>query len=253
MSFDATKQVLVKVPAVTTIFWIIKVLSTTVGETFADYLNSTLGFGLTKTSVVLSFALFIFLAFQIASRRYIPFLYWPTIILISTVGTLITDNLHDNFNVQNWQSILIFALALALTFGIWFKREGSLEMKSINTRTREGFYWLAILFTFALGTAGGDIFLDDLGVALKYSLLGFALAISIIWFAWKRKIFNNVLAFWLAYILTRPLGAAAGDFLSLPKDETGLGLGATTTSAIFLILILSLVFYLTKSKRDQIF
>jgi uncharacterized membrane-anchored protein len=252
MNSSRAKELMVKVPAVTTFFWVIKILSTTVGETFADYLNETLGFGLTKTSLVMTGALLIALVIQLSSTRYIPFIYWVTIVLISTVGTLLTDTLHDNFNVQNWQSIIVFSIALITTFSIWRKREGSLEMKSINTRTREGFYWVAILFTFALGTAGGDIFLDDFGIALKYSLLGFAVALTIVWALWRGKQINQVLAFWIAYILTRPLGAATGDFLSLPKDETGLGLGATTTSVIFLVLITGLVAYLTVSKRDRI-
>lgn len=245
-------SLLVKVPAITAFFWVIKVLSTTVGETFADYLNETLGYGLTKTALIMTGALIVALVFQISSTRYIPVLYWLTIVLISTVGTLLTDTLHDNFGVQNWQSIIVFSIALILTFAIWRKREGSLEMKSINTRKREGFYWLAILFTFALGTAGGDIFLDDFGVALKFSLLGFAIALAVIWALWKGKRINHVAAFWVAYVLTRPLGAATGDFLSLPKSETGLGLGATTTSIIFLALIAALVTYLTVSKKDRL-
>lgn len=252
MTSVPVKELLVKVPAITTYFWIIKILSTTVGETFADYLNTSLGFGLSKTSIVMAAALAIALVFQISSTKYIPAIYWLTIVLISTVGTLITDTLHDNFNVQNWQSIIVFATALILTFAIWHKREGSLEMKSINTRKREGFYWLAILFTFALGTAGGDIFLDDFGVALKFSLIGFAIALVAVWALWKGKHLNHVAAFWIAYVLTRPLGAATGDFLSLPKSETGLGLGATTTSLIFFALIASVVTYLTVSKKDRL-
>lgn len=249
---NEAKSLLVKVPAITLYFWVIKILSTTVGETFADYLNTNLGYGLSKTALIMTVALLFALFFQLTSPRYIPALYWLTIVLISTVGTLLTDTLHDTYNVQNWQSITGFAAALILTFTIWHKREGSLEMKSINTRKRESFYWLAILFTFALGTAGGDIFLDDLGVALKFSLIGFAIALSAIWALWKNKQINHVAAFWIAYVLTRPLGAAAGDFLSLPKDETGLGLGATTTSIIFLTLIAGLVTYLTVSKKDRI-
>jgi uncharacterized membrane-anchored protein len=246
------RDLLVKVPAITSFFWIIKILSTTVGETFADYLNENLNLGLNGTTLVMTAALAIALIFQISSKRYIPAIYWITIVLISTVGTLITDTLHDNYNVKNWQSIIAFSIALLITFAVWNRREGSLEMKSINTRKREGFYWLAILFTFALGTAGGDIFLDDLGVALKFSLLGFAVALLILWGLWRKQLVNPVLAFWIAYILTRPLGAATGDYLSLPKAETGLGLGATTTSIIFLTLIAGVVTYLSISKRDQI-
>lgn len=246
------KTLLVKVPAITLYFWVIKILATTVGETFADYLNDTLGYGLSKTSDIMTVTLVIALFFQLASPRYIPVLYWLTIVLISTVGTLITDTLHDTYNVQNWQSIIGFGAALIITFCVWHKREGSLEMKSINTRKREGFYWLAILFTFALGTASGDIFLDDLGVPLLYTMIGFALVLTAIWFMWKSKNISAISGFWIVYVLTRPLGASIGDFLSQPKSETGLGLGATTTSIIFLALIASLVTHLTLSKKDRI-
>lgn len=252
MISSSAKQMLVKVPAITAYFWIIKVLSTTVGETFADYLNDTLGFGLAKTSLVMAGALAIALTVQMSSRKYIPVIYWLTIVLISTVGTLITDTLHDTYNVQNWESIIVFGAALILTFAIWHRREGSLEMKTINTRSREAYYWFAILFTFALGTAGGDIFLDDLGIALRYTLIGFAISLGLVWFAWSKESIDAVAAFWIAYVLTRPLGAATGDFLSLSKSETGLGLGATTTSIIFLGLIAILVSYLTISKKDRI-
>ena len=251
MNSDA-RQLMVKVPAITGYFWVIKVLSTTIGETFADYLNESLGFGLSKTAVVMTVALLLALTVQMSLRKYVPAIYWLTIVLISTVGTLLTDTLHDTYNVQNWQSIIVFAIALITTFALWHKREGSLEMKSINTRTRETYYWFAILFTFALGTAGGDIFLDDMGVPLRFTFLGFAVVIAIVAILWKSKVLGVVTAFWLAYVLTRPLGASLGDLLSLPKDETGLNLGAATTSYIFLALISSLVIFLTVSKKDRI-
>lgn len=252
MNLSTKQELAVKVPAVTVIFWIIKVLSTTVGETFADYLNTTLGFGLSKTSLTMSVILVVLLTLQFAASSYKPMIYWPTIVAISTVGTLLTDSLHDTLGVANLQSILAFSATLAATFLFWFKRERSLEMKSINTTSREVFYWIAILFTFALGTAGGDIFLDDLGFPLLVTLIGFAIAIFLVWVFWKLSWLSSVAAFWIAYILTRPLGAAFGDLLSLPKSETGLGLGATTTSVIFLSLIGALVAYLSVSKRDQI-
>lgn len=252
MTSETRNNWLVKVPAITVFFWIIKVLSTTIGETFADYLNDTLGFGLSKTSVVMTCALLISLGVQLTRTKYVPAVYWTTIILISTVGTLITDTLHDTYNVQNWQTIIVFSIALITTFALWFKRESTLEMKSISTLSREIYYWFAILFTFALGTAGGDIFLDDLGVPLIRTMTGFAIAILIIGLLWKKKVLSQVSAFWIAYVLTRPLGASIGDFLSQPKKETGLGLGATTTSFIFLFLITSLVGYLTVSKKDRL-
>ena len=252
MDSKVNQNLAVKVPAITIFFWIIKILSTTVGETFADYLNSTLGFGLTKTALVMTMALLLALFIQLTVKLYIPAIYWVSIVLISTVGTLLTDSLHDSFNVQNWQSIIFFGVALILTLIVWYRREGSLEMKSINTRPRELFYWMSILLTFALGTAGGDIFLDDLGIQLRYSLLGFSIALIIIWIFWTKKFINSVVGFWIAYVLTRPLGAALGDFLSLPKKETGLGIGSTNTTLVFLSLISFLVLYLTISKKDRL-
>ena len=252
MNSKLTQNLAVKVPAITAFFWIIKILSTTVGETFADFLNSSLGFGLTKTSLVMTLFLFIALAFQLSASSYVPALYWISIVLISTVGTLLTDSLYDTFNVQHWKSIIFFGISLVLILVTWYRREGSLEMKSINTRSRELYYWLAILITFALGTAGGDVFLDDLGIQLKFSLLGYALALIMIWFLWAKKVLSSVIGFWVAYVLTRPLGAALGDFLSLPKKETGLGLGSTDTSLLFLTLIIILVAYLTITKKDKI-
>lgn len=247
-----TRQLMTKVPAVTAYFWIIKVLSTTVGETFADYLNSTLGFGLTGTTWAMTAVLAVLLAVQFSTRRYLPAVYWPTIVAISTVGTLITDSMHDGLGVENWQAIIGFGLALIATFVLWFRREGTLQMKSINSRSREAFYWVAILMTFALGTAGGDIFLDDFGLPLLSTFIGFAVAIALVTLAWRLKWLGGVSAFWIAYVLTRPLGAALGDLLSQPRADTGLGLGATTTSLIFLVAIAALVSFLGITKRDQI-
>ena len=243
---------MVKVPAITIFFWIIKILATTVGETFADYLNQTLGWGLSGTALAMSLFLVIVLIVQFSLRKYIPAIYWLAIVTISTVGTLLTDYLHDGLGVENWQAIIIFAIALAATLILWFAKERTLAMKSINTRGREAFYWLAMLFTFALGTAGGDVFLDDLGIPLFTTFVGFALALVILAVLWKMKTVGSVLAFWIACVLTRPLGAALGDLLAQPRQDTGLGLGATLTSAIFFIVIVGLVTYLSVSKRDQI-
>lgn len=252
MTTFLNRQMLAKVPAITTFFWIIKVLSTTVGETFADYLNNTLGFGLGNTAAIMSVALVFILIVQFAFRRYVPVVYWLAIVAISTVGTLITDNMHDGLGIENWQSIIIFGAALIVTFVIWYRMERSLEMKSITTTPREAFYWLAILFTFALGTASGDIFADDLGVPLAASLIGFTVALALVFVLWKTKVLGSVTAFWIAYVLTRPLGASLGDLLSQPTSNTGLGLGATNTSLIFLAAIAGLVIYLTVTKRDKL-
>lgn len=246
------KNWLVKVPEVTAFFWIIKVLATTVGETFADYLNVTLGFGLNGTSLVTVVALVIALIFQFRSTRYRPALYWLVVVLISITGTLFTDNLTDNLGISLITSSIIFSIMLAIVFVVWHRTEASLSIHSIYTPRREAFYWSAILFTFALGTATGDLFAERLGLGYGLSLIIFAAVILVIALAWRSKFLNPVLSFWAIYVLTRPLGASIGDLLSQSKKDGGIGLGTTTTSAIFLTIILVLVVYLTRSRKDSI-
>jgi uncharacterized membrane-anchored protein len=246
------KQMLNKVPKITLYFWIIKILCTTVGETFADFLNTNLNLGLTGTSVVMGILLLIVLVFQFKSRKYIPSIYWLAVVLISVVGTLITDNLTDNFGVSLVTTTLIFAIALAITFIVWYVKEKTLSIHSIVTTKREAFYWVAILFTFALGTASGDLIAEKMDLGYLLSAIIFAGAIAVIYLAYKKFKLNAVWAFWIAYILTRPLGASIGDYLSQAHEDGGLGLGTTTTSIIFLLAILFTVIYLTKTKKDEI-
>lgn len=240
-----------KVPEVTLYFWIIKILCTTIGETAADFLNVNLNFGLTGTSIVTGIILVIALIFQFRSKKYIPSLYWFTVALVSVFGTLVTDNLTDALGVPLQVSTIIFSVLLGLTFLVWYLKEGTLSIHSIFTRHREVFYWLAILFTFALGTAAGDLMAEGLG--LGYAVTGLIVAgiIAITTIAWKLRL-NSVLSFWIIYIMTRPLGASIGDFLSQPKTHGGLGLGATLTSVIFIVGILAIVGYLSVTKRDVI-
>jgi uncharacterized membrane-anchored protein len=249
---SSTKSLLVKVPAVTAIFWIIKILATTVGETFADFLNDKLGFGLSGTSLIMGGALAIALIVQFSVKRYIPVVYWLAIVLISVAGTLITDNLTDNLGVPLWISSLVFAALLGITFAVWFSGERTLAMKSIVTKKREAFYWLAILFTFALGTATGDWLAEAVGLGYGISALVYGAAIALVAILWKRGLIGEITAFWIAYILTRPLGASIGDLLSQNHKNGGLGLGPTNTSYIFLAAILVSVIYLSVSKRDQL-
>jgi uncharacterized membrane-anchored protein len=245
-----TRHLLNKVPEVTIYFWLIKVLCTTVGESFADYINSTLGFGLTNTTVVFSAALVVAMAAQFRSRRYLPAIYWTCVVLISVVGTLLTDNLTDGQNVPLAVSTTAFAMLLAVVFGIWYAREKTLSIHSITTRSREAFYWLTVLVTFALGTAAGDWTLDLTGWGPGPSVLlpaGLILAVFIGW----RIGMGPILSFWLAYILTRPLGANLGDFLGSAHPDGGLGLGTLGTTIVFLTTILIVVAYLTKTHTDQ--
>jgi uncharacterized membrane-anchored protein len=251
MSF-LTKQLAVKVPAVTAFFWIIKVLATTVGETFSDWINTTLGFGLINTTIVMSVVLVVLLAWQLSTTSYRPWLYWINIVTVSITGTLITDNLTDGLGFPLLYSMIIFGTLLAITFVVWYRKEKSLAMKSINTRERELFYWLAILLTFAMGTATGDYLGDALSLGFGLSAVIFGGVIALVALAWKRGWIGEIVAFWIAYILTRPLGASIGDLLAQAPKDGGLGVGATGTSIIFLVAILASVGYLAISKRDQI-
>jgi uncharacterized membrane-anchored protein len=240
-----------KVPEVTIFFWVIKILCTTVGETAADNLNENLKLGLTGTSYVMGLLLLVALAFQFRARKYVPSLYWLAVVLISIVGTLITDNLTDNFGVALETSTIVFGIALAITFAVWFAIERTLSIHTIYTSRREGFYWLAILFTFALGTAAGDLASERLNLGYWISALIFGGMIGAVAVAHFRFKLNPVLAFWIAYILTRPLGASLGDYLSQPRGDGGLGLGTTGTSVLFLSAILAVVIYLTRTRLDQ--
>ena len=239
-----------KVPEVTVFFWIIKILATTVGETFADFLSG-LGLGLGGTTVVMTAVFVVVLVVQFRTRRYVPAIYWLTVVLISVVGTLLTDNLTDVLGVPLMASTIVFAIALAITFAVWYSTERTLSIHSVVTLRREAFYWLAVLLTFALGTAVGDLVDEKFGVGYWPTALLVALIIGAI--AVSHLVFraNAVLTFWLAYILTRPLGASLGDGLSQQKADGGLGLGTTWTSLLFLAAILMVVTYLAVTKRDQ--
>jgi len=239
-----------KVPEVTLYFWIIKVLCTTVGETFADFLNTNLNLGLTKTTYIMGSLLIVTLFFQFKARKYVPGIYWLAVVLLSVVGTLITDNLTDNFGVSLITTTVVFSVMLAATFTAWYTAEKTLSVHTIQTTRREAFYWLAILFTFALGTAAGDLVAERLHLGYLVSALLFGALIAVVAVAHLRFKLNGVLAFWIAYILTRPLGASLGDLLSQPRDAGGLGLGTVGTSALFLGTILALVIYLAITKKD---
>src|SRR5262249_53533315 len=162
-----------KVPQVTIFFWVIKILATTIGETAADNLNEKLGFGLTWTTIVMTVLLIVVLVFQFRAPRYVPGIYWLAVVFLSVVGTLVTDNLTDRYNVALELTTAIFAVALAVTFASWYSSEKTLSIHTINTTKREAFYWLAILFTFALGTAAGDLIAERFDVGYWKSALLF--------------------------------------------------------------------------------
>ncbi|MCA1981884.1 COG4705 family protein [Nocardioides nematodiphilus] len=251
------RTMLNKVPEVTIWFWIIKILCTTVGESFADYINETLGFGLTNTMLLFTAIFVAVLTWQMRTRRYVPLPYWLTVVVVSVAGTLYTDMGTDQIGIPLWISSTVFAALLALVFGIWYVRERSLSIHSINTTPREAFYWLTVLVTFALGTATGDWTLELTNWAPAQSVflpLALIASIGLLW----RFGANPVLSFWLSYILTRPLGANIGDWLASPKvaanagEPVGLGLGTLVTSLIFLGAIAATVVYLTISRTDVV-
>ncbi|MFI0790223.1 hypothetical protein ACH4Q6_32055 [Streptomyces lydicus] len=239
-----------KVPEVTAYFWVIKILCTTVGETAADLLNEKLGLGLTGVSLLMSVVLVAVLVAQFRTRAYRPGVYWLAVALISVVGTLISDNLTDNLGVPLETSTVAFAVVLVVVFVAWYRSERTLSIHHVDTTRRESFYWLAVLFTFALGTAAGDLVAErmDLGYWLSAGL--FALAIAAVAVAHFALGLDAVWSFWIAYVLTRPLGASIGDYLSQPTADGGLGLGTVITSVLFLAVILGLVVFLTVTRRD---
>ncbi|WP_405133020.1 hypothetical protein [Nocardia sp. NBC_01388] len=244
-------RLLSKVPEVTAWFWVIKILCTTVGESFADWINSSLGVGLNMTALLFTVVLAAVLGWQLRLNRYVPLAYWLTVVVISVTGTLYTDILTDNLGVPLALSTGVFAAVLAVVFGIWFARERTLSIHSIVTLPRELFYWLAVLVTFALGTAAGDWTLQATGWGPGVSVLLPAGLIVAVVLGWRFGA-NAVLSFWLAYILTRPLGANLGDWFASPTADHGLGVGTALTSVIFLTAILATVLYLTRTRADII-
>lgn len=247
---NSSNHSLNKVPLVTLFFWIIKIMATTVGETAADYLNFNLKLGLGVTSILMTVLLAVFLIIQVKQKKYIPWIYWVNVLFISVAGTLITDNLVDNMGISLEVTTLAFSLLLAWVFYAWYQSEKTLSILSINTRKREIYYWLTILLTFALGTSAGDLFSEGLKLGYLLSTIIFAFLIGLVLILRTRFNLSSVISFWIAYILTRPLGASFADYLAQPLSYGGLGFGMEKTSVVFLVAIICVVLYLTVSKKD---
>jgi len=242
-----------RVPSVTFDFWLIKLMAVTMGETAADYLAVNLGLGLTATSLIMTGVLSVALVLQFAQKKYVPWSYWLAVVLISIVGTLITDNLVDNFGIQLTTTTIVFSIALMTTFGLWFELERTLSIHSIFTNRREAFYWLAILFTFALGTAAGDLVAEQFALGYLSTGILFGMIIASLAFGYFFLGLDPILGFWLAYIFTRPLGASFGDLLSQPPTYGGLGFGTIITSLLFLAAIAAIVIYMTLTHEGEEF
>ncbi len=248
---DAATAVFNKVPAVTLVFWIVKILATTVGETAADVLSTTFNLGLVVTSYVMAALLIIALIAQFRAHKYVPTVYWIVVVFISVVGTVISDNLVDNLGVSLATTTVIFSTALAAVFIWWYLSERTLSVHTIYIRRRELFYWGAILFTFSLGTSGGDLLSEKLGFGYTVALAIFAGGIALVYALYRFHLINEVLAFWAAYILTRPLGASAGDLLTQAPSNGGLGFSRLPTTGVILVIAGVLVAYLTAQERKH--
>ena len=246
------RTMLNKVPEATILFWVVKIMATTVGETVSDYFNTTLKLGLIGTFFLMAGLLAGALYAQFRLRNYVPGVYWLAVVLISVVGTLITDYLHDDRGIALKPLTLAFGVALIVSFAIWYASEKTLSIHSIFTTKREAFYWITILCSFALGTAAGDLLGEEYIHSFWKAALIFSAFIAAVTFAHFVLKLNAILAFWLAYIVTRPLGASIGDYLSQAKADGGLGWGTTAVSIVFLVTIVAVVSYLTKTKADVI-
>lgn len=236
-----------KVADITILFWVIKIISTTVGEAGADFLSHHIG----TIAEVLTFVLLMAsIAVQIRFKRYVPWMYWAVIILIAIFGTMFADNLH-HLGVPLLGSTLGFTAALLITFGLWYASEKTLDVHTIHTTKREIYYWIVIFFTFALGTAAGDLFAYDFHLGLLNATLTFGAIILVVPLILYLLKVNRIALFWISYILTRPLGASGADLLAKPKAQGGYGLGDGITSLMFFAIIIALIIYLTITHKKE--
>lgn len=243
-----SKKMLNKVPEITVFFWITKILTTGMGEVFSDFLTHQM-----DPVIAVGFAgigLIIALVLQFLVRRYITWIYWLTVIMVSIFGTMAADVLHVGFGVPYIFSTSAFALALVAIFVVWYAVEKTLSVHSIYTYRREFFYWATVLTTFALGTAAGDLTATNLHLGYLMSGILFAVLISIPALAYRLLRLNEIAAFWVAYILTRPLGASFADWMGVSHARGGLEWGTGPVSLVLTIAILGFVGYLSISHKD---
>jgi uncharacterized membrane-anchored protein len=236
-----------KVPEITVIFWVIKILTTGMGESMSDFLG--------QNSVPLAAAVGIFglayaLRLQLRTPEYRAPVYWFAVMMVAVFGTMIADGIHDGASLSYAVTTPFFAVVVGLVFYLWYRSEGTLSIHTITTRRRESYYWAAVLATFALGTAAGDLTATNLNFGFFGSVVLFAVIIAIPGILWWRGMLNPIAAFWSAYVVTRPLGASFADWFSKPHAITGLGLGDGPVSGLALIVFIGLVAYVAATKRD---
>ena len=236
-----------KVPEIIFLFWVVKILTTAGGEVTSDYLKKYGNIGGGGTEV----ALFVIaLVLQFATRRYRAFAYWSLAYAIAIAGTGLSDFLHLDVHIPYAGTTLLWAVILAVAFWIWQRSEGTLSIHSITTQRREGFYWVVVFATFALGTALGDFTATSLGMGYLASGIFFFAVILLPALAWWRFGLNSVAAFWMAYVVTRPLGASFADYISKPSSITGIGFGNGRTAIVFAVAVLVAVSYLAIARPD---
>jgi uncharacterized membrane-anchored protein len=238
----------VKVPAVKPYFWVVKLLTTAMGEAVSDYLVNDVNKYL---AVVVGFVLFaVAITWQFRTPTYRTWPYWSAVAMVAVFGTMCADVMHIVLGLPYIVSATFYAVCLTVTFVTWYRSERTLDIHSIVTRRREVFYWLAVIFTFAMGTALGDLFATTFHLGYLASAFIFAALISVPLVAWRLGV-NPVLTFWVAYILTRPIGASFADFFGMPKDISGMGYGHGAVSVVTVILVLASFIYLSRSGIDQ--
>lgn len=253
------RHVLTKVPEVTIFFWIIKILTTGMGETTSDFLVKTIdpviavGIG--------AVALVIALVLQFRTKKYVPWVYWLAVSMVAVFGTMAADVLHIGLGIPYLVSTIFFLISLIIIFWLWYRTEKTLSIHSIHTRRRELFYWATVLATFALGTAAGDMTATTMHLGYFSSGVVFAVLIIIVAAGHyitrgmlaaehRHQTRNAVLAFWLAYVLTRPLGASFADWMGVPQARAGLNWGTGQVSLVLALIIIGFVTYLTITRKD---
>ncbi|MFZ0322857.1 MAG: hypothetical protein WAN48_01870 [Actinomycetes bacterium] len=232
----------------TALFWVIKVLTTGMGETTSDYLVHQL---VPEVAVVLGGLGFVVaMVLQLRTRGYVAGIYWLAVVMVSIFGTMVADVMHIVVGIPYVVSTIFFSVALVVVFAVWYAVEGTLSIHSIHTRRRELFYWATVLTTFALGTAAGDMTATTLGLGWFAAGVLFAVVISIPAVGYLRFGMDAIVAFWFAYIFTRPLGASFADWFALPPSRGGLGFGTGPVSIALALAIAALVGYLAVTRRD---
>jgi uncharacterized membrane-anchored protein len=238
---------LTKVPEITAVFWVLKLLTTGMGEAMSDFLGEK---SVPIAGAIGIFGLWFALWLQMRQREYRAAVYWFAVMMVAIFGTMMADGIHDGASIPYAVTTPLFGLLVAAVFAAWYRSEGTLSIHSITTRRRESYYWAAVLATFALGTAAGDLTATQLNLGFFPSAVLFISIIAIPAVGWWRLDLNPIVAFWFAYIVTRPIGASFADWLSKPPSITGLGLGDGTVSGLALVVFVALVAYVATTKLD---